>query len=215
MLQRPARPKQGSSVAPPDAAIIERSARDPEAFAILYDRHAAALHRYVARRLGTGVADDIVADTFLAAFRKRDRFDPSASSDARPGLYGIAANLIGKHTRSEVRMLRAYARTGADPVLNRETTFDDALRRESFAAAQRDLAQILATLGKGDREVLLLIAWADWPAPSQPRQLPGDRLALVERWHRSPGAERPPPRTARDPLAAERRPYRVHRHHPG
>jgi RNA polymerase sigma factor (sigma-70 family) len=161
MLQRPARPRQVSSVAPPDAAIIERSAGDPEAFAILYDRHAAALHRYVARRLGEGVADDIVADTFLSAFRKRDRFDPSASSDARPWLYGIAANLIGKHTRSEVRMLRAYARTGADPVLTREATFDDALSRAGFAAAQRDLAQVLATLAKGDREVLLLIAWAD------------------------------------------------------
>jgi len=161
MPERPARPQQASGMAPPDAAIIARSARDPESFAILYDRHAATLHRYVARRLGEGAADDIVAETFLCAFRKRDRFDPSTSSDARPWLYGIAANLIGKHTRSEVRMLRAYARTGADPVLTRQATSDDALSRIGFAAAQRDVAQALATLAKGDREVLLLIAWAD------------------------------------------------------
>jgi RNA polymerase sigma factor (sigma-70 family) len=161
MPERPARPKQASGMAPPDAAIIERSARDPESFAILYDRHAATLHRYVARRLGESVADDIVAETFLCAFRKRDRFDPGTSADARPWLYGIAANLIGKHTRSEVRMLRAYARTGADPVLTPQATFDDALSRVAFAAAQRDLAQALAALAKGDREVLLLIAWAD------------------------------------------------------
>ena len=50
-----------------DAAIMERSARDPEMFAVLYDPHAAALHRYVARRLGEGAADDIVAETFVAA----------------------------------------------------------------------------------------------------------------------------------------------------
>jgi DNA-directed RNA polymerase specialized sigma24 family protein len=100
---------------PDDAELIERSWHDPEAFAGLYDRHAARLHRYVARRLGDGHADDIVADTFLDAFRRRHRYDLTVS-DARPWLYGIAANLIGKHGRAEVRMLRAYARTGADPV---------------------------------------------------------------------------------------------------
>jgi RNA polymerase sigma factor (sigma-70 family) len=162
MPEPSARPGQASGAAPPDdAAVIERSASDPEAFAILYDRHAATLHRYVARRLGEGVADDIVADTFLSAFRKRASFDPGASTDARPWLYGIAANLIGKHTRSEVRMLRAYARTGADPVLTQQATSDDAFSRVDSATAQRDLARALATLAKGDREVLFLIAWAD------------------------------------------------------
>jgi RNA polymerase sigma factor (sigma-70 family) len=162
MPEPSARPEQASSAAPPsDAAIIAWSASDPEAFAILYDRHAATLHRYVARRLGEGVADDIVADTFLSAFRKRARFDPGTSSNARPWLYGIAANLIGKHTRSEVRMLRAYARTGADPVLTQQATFDDAFGRAESATGERDLARALATLAKGDREVLLLIAWAD------------------------------------------------------
>jgi RNA polymerase sigma factor (sigma-70 family) len=162
MPEPSARPEPASSAAPlSDAAIIERSASDPEAFAILYDRHAAVLHRYAARRLGEDVADDIVADTFLSAFRKRARFDPTASPDARPWLYGIAANLIGKHTRSEVRMLRAYARTGADPVLTQQAAFDDAVSRVDSATAQRDLARALATLARRDREVLLLIAWAD------------------------------------------------------
>jgi RNA polymerase sigma factor (sigma-70 family) len=162
MPEPSARPEQAfGAAAPDDATIIERSASDPEAFAILYDRHAAALHRYAARRLGEGVADDIVADTFLSAFRRRASFDPAASSDARPWLYGIAANLIGKHTRSEVRMLRAYARTGADPVLTQLATFDDAFSRVDSATSKRDLARALATLAKGDRDVLLLIAWAD------------------------------------------------------
>jgi hypothetical protein len=106
---------------PDDAALIERSQRDPEAFAGLYDRHAALLHRYVARRLGDVAADDVVADTFHDAFRRRDKYDLTAA-DARPWLYGIATNLIGKHSRSEARMLRAYARTGTDPVLTRTGT---------------------------------------------------------------------------------------------
>jgi RNA polymerase sigma factor (sigma-70 family) len=141
-----------------DAALIEQSWQEPEAFAGLYDRHARQIHRYVTRRLGDSVADDVVADTFLAAFRLRERYD-LCRLDARPWLYGIAANLIGKHRRAEIRMLRALARTGADPVA--ESYADRADARLSAAAAQRDLAAALAALAAGDREVLLLIAWAD------------------------------------------------------
>lgn len=146
-----------------DAVLIERSRRYPEAFAGLYDRHAPALHRYVARRLGDGAADDVVADTFLDAFRRRHAYDLTVS-DARPWLYGIAANLIGKHSRAEVRMLRAYARTGTDPVLTvmaMSAHADEADSRLSAQAVQRELAAAVAGLAPGDREVLLLIAWAD------------------------------------------------------
>ena len=152
---------------PDDAALIERSLRDAEAFAGLYDRHAAPLHRYVARRLGDGAADDIVAETFLDAFRRRHKYDP-ARRDARPWLYGIAANLIGKHSRAEVRMLRAYSRTGADPVQAGHATSDETARadsRLSARAAHRDLAAALGALRAGDREVLLLVAWADLSYP--------------------------------------------------
>lgn len=146
-----------------DAAIIARSALDPEAFAALYDRHASALHRYVTRRLGDDVADDVVADTFLDAFRNRHRFD-HAAGNARPWLYGIAANHIGRRVRAEVRMLRAYARSGTDPVLTAGigSTAEAALSRVSSQAVQRDLAAAVAGLLPGDRDVLLMIAWADF-----------------------------------------------------
>jgi RNA polymerase sigma-70 factor (ECF subfamily) len=143
--------------------LIERSWRDPEQFAGLYDRHAGVLHRYVGRRLGDAAADDIVADTFLAAFRHRHRYDVSIR-DARPWLYGIAANLIGKHSRAEVRMLKAYARTGADPVLAgpyAASQVDEADSRISSAAVRRELAAALAALPAGERDVLLMAAWAD------------------------------------------------------
>ena len=152
-------PDHDADDADDDAALIERSRHDPEAFAGLYDRHAAPLHRYAARRLGVSAADDIVADTFFDAFRGRHRYDLSVR-DARPWLYGIAANLIGKHSRAEVRMLRAYARTGADPVLA-EAHIDEAEGRLASAAVKRELAAALAGLTAADRNVLLMIAWAD------------------------------------------------------
>jgi RNA polymerase sigma factor (sigma-70 family) len=162
-LPLPALPAEPPGQLQSDAALIERSWRDPEAFAGLYDRHAALLHRYAARRLGDAAADDIVADTFFAAFRRRHRYDVSFD-DARPWLYGIAANLIGKHSRSEVRMLRAYARSGADPVLAglyEASHADEADSRVSSAALRRELAAGLAALPAGERDVLLMAAWAE------------------------------------------------------
>jgi len=141
-----------------DAALIERSWYEPEAFAALYDRHAVPIHRFAGRRLGDQMADDVVGETFLAAFRRRKRYD-LRRADARPWLYGIAANVIGKHRRAEVRMLRAFARTGADPVAAGHADLVDS--RVCAAAVQRDLAAALAGLSAGDRDVLLLIAWAD------------------------------------------------------
>lgn len=141
-----------------DAELIRRSRDEPGVFAALFDRHAPELHRYVTRRLGDSMADDIVADTFLAAFGKRGRYD-ATRPDARPWLYGIAANLIGKHRRTEVRSYRALARTGVDEVA--ESYADRVDAEVTASAARRELASALATLSGGDRDVLLLIAWAD------------------------------------------------------
>ncbi|GAA3827158.1 RNA polymerase sigma factor [Streptomyces phyllanthi] len=142
-----------------DAEVVAQSLEQPELFARLYDRYAPDIHRYVARRLGDGMADDITADTFLTAFRIRGRYD-LAHGNARPWLYGIAGNLIGKHRRTEVRALRALARSGHDPVAESwgETWVE---RTESRVAAQAPLAGALAALSAGDRHVLLLVAWAD------------------------------------------------------
>ncbi|MEV6107452.1 sigma-70 family RNA polymerase sigma factor [Streptomyces sp. NPDC051940] len=137
---------------------MRASLEHPEVFARLYDRHAAVIHRYAARRLGAEAADDVTAETFLIAFRTRSRFD-AARGTARPWLFGIAGNLIGKQRRSEVRALRALARTGRDPVA--ESWSDRADERLSAQAVQKELAGALARLSAGDREVLLLIAWAE------------------------------------------------------
>ncbi|GAA3714662.1 RNA polymerase sigma factor [Nonomuraea antimicrobica] len=143
---------------PDDAEVIDRALRDPSAFSALFDRHASALHRYVARRLGDSLADDVVAETFMAAFRRLKRYD-TTHRDARPWLYGIAANLIGKHRRTEVRAYLALSRIGTDEVAESHT--DRVEARVSASSAHRELAGALAVLSPEDREVLLMIAWAD------------------------------------------------------
>jgi DNA-directed RNA polymerase specialized sigma24 family protein len=99
---------------PDDAGLIAESCRVPERFGAVFDRHAAAIHGYIARRLGRDAADDLVAETFLVAFRQRSGYDPDQPS-ARPWLYGIATRLISRRRRDEVRFFHAIARTGIDP----------------------------------------------------------------------------------------------------
>src|SRR5262245_34892191 len=87
-----------------DADLIERSRRDPGCFAAIFDRHAGEILRYAHARLGSELAEDVTAETFLAAFRHRDRYD-TARPDARPWLYGIAVRQIGRHRRAQARRL--------------------------------------------------------------------------------------------------------------
>jgi len=148
---------------PDDATVIQLSRREPEHFTVLFRRHAPHIQRYVVRRLGPALShgegvDDIVAETFLLAFRQRDRYDLTRT-DARPWLYGIATNLIGRHRRAEIRQYRALARTGADPVM--ESFTDRVDDRVSASDAGRQLAAALARLSAELRDTLLLAAWSD------------------------------------------------------
>ncbi|MEU9021539.1 RNA polymerase sigma factor [Actinomadura sp. NPDC048394] len=153
-----AEPAGDPSREPTDAALIAASRTDPERFAALFRRHAPAIMRYTVRRLGQDPADDIVAETFLVAFRRRGAYD-AARPDARPWLYGIATNLIRRHRRAEVRALRALARGGADPVTE---PFTDAVEDRVHAGARSQaLAGAIAALPAAQREVLLLVTWAE------------------------------------------------------
>jgi RNA polymerase sigma-70 factor (ECF subfamily) len=60
---------------------------EPGCFASIFDRHAGEILRYTHARLGPELAEDVTAETSLAAFRHRDRYD-TTRPDARPWLYG-------------------------------------------------------------------------------------------------------------------------------
>ncbi|MFD5126461.1 RNA polymerase sigma factor [Streptomyces olindensis] len=148
----------------PDVAVIERSREDPDAFAVLFDRYADDIHRYIARRLGTEAADDLMAETFVTAFQQRRRYDLSRSA-ARPWLYGIATNLVGRHRRAEARRLRALSRVAAEAPAERssdaEPLADRVAARVSAEGSRAALAGALAALPARHRDVLLVIAWGD------------------------------------------------------
>jgi RNA polymerase sigma factor (sigma-70 family) len=165
-----------------DAAVIESSWLEPERFAVLFDRHAPHIHRYLARRAGRQVADDLVAETFLTAFAKRDRYD-LGYSDARPWLYGIATNLVGQHRRDEVRQYRIMQGAVAEPEVP-----DHADRVAAGVTAQATRALLdaaLAELSAGDRDVLLLIAWEQLTYQEVSRALAIPAGTVRSRLHRA------------------------------
>ena len=118
---------------PSDAEVIGRSLDEPEAFGLIYDRHAATLLRFLGRRAGAKVAEGLVGELFRVAFERRKTFDVSRAS-ALPWLYGIGSNLLLKHRRDEARRLRASARMAAD---RRRRTPARAPRRSTRACCSR------------------------------------------------------------------------------
>ena len=141
---------------PTDGELIVRSLAEPEHFATLFDRHAATVHRYLGRRVGD-LADDLLSETFLIAFRRRSAYRPE-HVEVRPWLIGIATNVLHGHLRSEQRRYRALARAAAEPAPSGHAP-DESHDRVAAAAMRAPLAAALAGLKARDRDVLLLFAW--------------------------------------------------------
>lgn len=141
-----------------DATLIGLSFRNPERFAEVFDRHAAEIFRYASGRLGPAAADDVTAETFLAAFRRRSSYD-LGRDDARPWLYGIAIRQIGEHRRAERRHYQAMVRL---PVPRADEAFEDAAAdRVTATQVLPQIARALAAISPAERDLLLLVAWTD------------------------------------------------------
>jgi RNA polymerase sigma-70 factor (ECF subfamily) len=154
-----------------DAEVITGSLDDPERFAVIFDRHADEIHRYAARRLGQQAAADVVSEVFLAAFRNRGRYQPSRT-DARPWLYGIATKVIGQQLRTEGR--RAHLLAAVAAASPAEAAADDIGDRIAAQRLHEVLLGVLGGLSPADRELVLLVAWAElsYEQAAQALQIP-------------------------------------------
>jgi RNA polymerase sigma factor (sigma-70 family) len=164
-----------------DADIVRASIRDPSRFGEIFDRYADDILRYASARLGSDLAEDVTAETFLAAFRARGKYDLSRGN-ARPWLYGIAIRQIGKHRRAESRYRQAMSRVQAETV-----TADFGDRVADRVAAERlrpRLSAVLSGLSRQDRELLLLVAWTDLTYEESAQALGVSVSAVKSRLHR-------------------------------
>ena len=155
MADRPAVPPTVPA-GPSDAELITRSVDEPEQFAVLFDRHAAAVHRYLGRRVGE-LADDLLSEVFLIAFRRRAAWR-AVHVEVRPWLFGIATHVVHGHLRAERRRYRLLARTAPEPHAEPPDT-EELSARLAAEGLRASLSAALAALKPADRDVLLLFAW--------------------------------------------------------
>jgi RNA polymerase sigma-70 factor, ECF subfamily len=142
-----------------DATILSRSVRDPDRFAVIVERHATPVFRYLVSRVGRSAAEDLFADAFEAAFKARDRYDARYDS-ALPWLLGIATNVVRHHRRSEGRhaaMVERVTQNLGRAHAPREATDEVAISIERDDEMQA-VRRALAVLGERHREVLVLSA---------------------------------------------------------
>ncbi len=133
-----------------------------EDFEAVFREHFASVHRFIARRVGRALAEDLAADVFATAYRRRDAYQPERGS-LRSWLYGIAANVVRGHWRDEQQLLELDARVAHEsPGPLTAAQFADAADERVIAVTLAPrIAGALAALNREQREVLLLHAWAD------------------------------------------------------
>jgi RNA polymerase sigma-70 factor (ECF subfamily) len=105
---------------------------DPNAFALVYDRHCDAAFGLAYRMVGTrGVAEDVVQEAFLALWRGATRYD-AARGSVRSWILGIVHNrAIDALRRTMVHERRRASDEGLDrTVASVERTDVEAIRNE-------------------------------------------------------------------------------------
>lgn len=138
-----------------------RGSSPEERFAALFEGTHRALLGYALRRVvDPADAADVVAETFLVAWRRID--EVPAGGDARPWLFGVARRVLANWHRGERRRLALADRLRENLVEVGAGAAPD--ERVS------DVARALAGLGPDDQEILRLTAW---------EELARDEIAVV------------------------------------
>jgi RNA polymerase sigma-70 factor (ECF subfamily) len=142
----------------------------------LFRTHHDAVWRYAVRRVGDAAAEDVVAETFLIAWRRLD----AVPDHELPWLFGVARKVIANQRRGQRRLANATARLAHEPEPS------DAEPGEPEVPADAVLAA-LATLGERDQEALRLVYWDGLSAADAARALGCTAVAMRVRLHRARG----------------------------
>jgi len=133
-------------------------AGDREAFAELYAEHARSVYNHAFRLTGDwSVAEEVMGDTFLDAWRGRARLEPGDGT-LKPWLLGVATNKARNAKRGIGRRLAFLARRPApDPV---EDFAEEAAGRIDDARQLAAVREVYGRLRRAEQEVLALCVWS-------------------------------------------------------
>ena len=140
-----------------DRALWRRAAAgEAEAFGEIYERHANAIYNFCFRRCADwALAEDLTANVFLEAWRKRRRVVFDREDAVLPWLYGVAGNVVRNESRRQRRFLRML------PSLRADRTDADAGERAAEEAEMRRVLAAVGELPRREQDVLALCVFAD------------------------------------------------------
>lgn len=141
-------------------------------FRRVYEEHVDAVRRYAWRR-DPALADDVVAETFLVAWRRLD----DVPTMSRPWLIGVARH-ARLNLRRSARRQRAVAERMAQTTASFTAVGEDPSASELVHAA-------LARVPERDREVLTLSVWDDLDRASIAEVLGCSHANVSVRLHRA------------------------------
>ncbi|WBB65205.1 RNA polymerase sigma factor [Micromonospora sp. WMMD812] len=147
-------------------------------FTALYRAHHRQVYAYAVTRAGRQLADEVVAETFLVAWR---RLPDLPRATPLPWLLAVARNVVGERYRAEERQQAVAAEMRAW-IIDEELSVGDVADGVAERAA---VLTALARLSDDDRELLTLVAWHGL-APGQAARVLGCSTATYYvRLHRA------------------------------
>ena len=163
---------------PMSEGVVHDPPPDPRRvrFEEVFGAHREAVLGYLRRRTDSGHdAADLLADTFLVAWRRLD--DIPSGNQTGPWLYGVARRVLANHRRGEGR--RHALATKLRQELTEPDETDTALSDDSPAA------RAFRALPEQDRELLSLVAWEELDTAQIATVLGITRNAVRIRLHRA------------------------------
>ena len=152
----------------------------------LFSAHYGAVRAYAARRVPPSLVEDVLADTFLVAWRGLDR----VPDDPLPWLLGVARRVIANQLRGERRRGELAGRlagglAGGMAGARSGVSADGADAWKAPEGMPVALAAALASLSQREREALLLVAWEDLDPARAARVAGCSGAAFRVRLHRA------------------------------
>ncbi|MFI5470315.1 RNA polymerase sigma factor [Streptomyces cacaoi] len=182
-------------------------AGESSAFAELFDDYARAVYNHAFRLTADwSTAEDVMAATFMEAWRLRDRVDPEGGS-LRPWLLGIATNTARNQYRSN-RRYRAAAGAAAAAELSVPDHADEVADRIDDRRRLATALTALAGLRRPEREVVALCLGEglDYEAAAEALGIPvgtvASRLSRARKKLRALAADEPARRPAPERTSA-------------
>lgn len=140
-----------------------RQTRDAIWFDAFFAQHATAVHRYFVRRADRSDVEDLSAEVFATAWRRREKIPADFEL---PWLYRTASYLLANHRRKPTLTLLADYRT-QESGERHSRSVDPA----ELVMVDDEVRRALAHLSSRDRSVLMLHAWEGLDGEAMARAL--------------------------------------------